>query len=855
MDGSAIRRRPCYPTHTPSRWHPALFFVASLLGCGGVVGSAPPPPPPISVGVSPASATVLLGAMQSFAATVINTTNTSVTWSVNGTLGGYASAGTIDPNGTYTAPVNLPAPAAVLIQATSVADPSKNSTSAVTIASDVSVSLTPATISVELGAVQPFTAAVNSKGKPNPSVAWAISGAACSSASCGGVDSSGNYTAPPVLPSPTSLSLTATSVADPSKSAAAAINITSTFSLTLNGPASVNAGSTANYTAALAPAPNSNPSRVISWSVSGAGCSGADCGTISPTGAYTAPPLPPVSGPVQVIATPQADPTKAVSIAVTIVAVVSVTISPPSGSLLVGTTEAFQATVTGARDPTVTWLVNGVAGGSAAVGTILNLQTSPNSTTYAAPLTLPSGGSVTVQAESNANPSVSASATVTILSGISVVVAPANATVAIHSAQIFTATATNTTNQAVTWQVNGFPGGNSSVGQICAAGSNPCQPLTTSSGGSVEYLAPAGVPSPNPITLTAISQADPSKSGSASITVVPHILVTVQPGSVALAGTQQLRFAATVTGTADQQVTWSIGGTACASPASCGSIDATGLYTAPLAAPSPDLIDIAATSSQDTSQIGLAAVSIANNPTIFALAPTSAYAGSQGGFTFLVTGNNFSPSSPGPGSTVLLGGSARPTSCASITQCTTSLHASDLQSAGNVSVQLQNPNGALSNTQQFVVLGPGTGASVIPLTPGWPTSAGNDIVAVELSTNGGSGAPGNVDLTVGAMGAFSAAASTCVLQGNPIVISRPAAGVATADLCVFSVSGLSPSFNYALSGPSTPDIAIINRAPLGLGIVRLTLQVPATSAPGPRTIFVQNSDWDLAAGTGTIEVR
>src|SRR5215469_16495567 len=123
MEGSAIRRRPCYPTHTPSRWHPALFFVASLLGCGGVVGSGPPPPPPISVGVSPASATVLLGGAQAFAAAVANTTDTAVTWSVNGTPGGYAAAGTIDANGVYAAPATLPSPAAILIQATSVADP------------------------------------------------------------------------------------------------------------------------------------------------------------------------------------------------------------------------------------------------------------------------------------------------------------------------------------------------------------------------------------------------------------------------------------------------------------------------------------------------------------------------------------------------------------------------------------------------------------------------------------------------------------------------------------------------------------------------------------------------------------
>ena len=798
---------------------------------------------------------MLLGETQKFVAAVTNSTDTTVTWSVNGIPGGYPAAGTIDANSVYTAPANLPSPTSVLVQATSLADSSKNSAAAVTIASDVSVSVAPPATAVELGAVQPFAAAVNSAGHPNGSVSWNLSGGACASAACGTVDSSGSYTAPQILPAPAGASLVAISAADPSKSAAAAITIASTFSLAAAGPASVNEGATANYTATLTPAANSNPSRAISWSVSGTGCTGTDCGTISSSGVYTAPPLPPVSGPVQLTATPQADPAKAVSMTVTIVAVVSVTISPTTASLLVGATQALQATVTGARDTTVTWLVNGVAGGSALSGTIVNSQTTPDSTTYTAPLTLPVGGSVTVQAQSNANPSVSASATITMLSGIAVTVTPASAQVAVSLAQTFAATASNTANQAFTWQVSGIPGGNSSTGEICAAGSVPCQPVTASSGASVEYLAPAGVPSPNPVTITATSQADASKSGSASVMVLPHILVSVQPESASLAATEQVRFVASVTGLSNQQVTWSIGGPACVNPANCGSIDATGLFTAPLTAPSPNTIQIAATSSEDTSQIGLAAVTITSGPRIFDLSPTSAHTGSQGGFTLLVTGNNFSPSSPGPGSTILVGGSARPSSCASITQCVTSLDASDLQSTGNLSVQLQNPSGALSNTQTFVVLAPGPGSSAIPLTPGSPTSSGNDIVVVELSTNGGSGAPGNVSLTVGAMGALSTVTSTCVLGGSPAAIQRPSSGTATADFCVFSVSGLSPSFTYSISGPPVPDIAIINRAPLGLGIVHLTLQVPATAAPGPRTLLIENPALDLAAGTGAIEVH
>jgi hypothetical protein len=178
-----------------------------------------------------------------------------------------------------------------------------------------------------------------------------------------------------------------------------------------------------------------------------------------------------------------------------------------------------------------------------------------------------------------------------------------------------------------------------------------------------------------------------------------------------------------------------------------------------------------------------------------------------------------------------------------------------LQSAGNLSVQLQNPGGALSNTEFFVVLAQGSGTDTIPLTPSAPASTGNDIMVVDLSTNGGAGASGNVSLNIAAIGAFSAATRSCTLAGNPVVIQRPVSGNGSADLCVFSVSALSASYSYAVSGPPTPDITVIKREPLGLGIVHLRLLVPATTAPGPRSLFIVNPNGDQAAGTGTIEVQ
>src|SRR6266849_8447514 len=103
-------------TRTPGQARlaaPALVVLltasAYTLGCVGVgAGSVahPPPPPtsPISVAVTPASVAVILGNTQAFAATVTNTTDTSVSWNVNGVPGGDPAVGTITAAGFYTAP-------------------------------------------------------------------------------------------------------------------------------------------------------------------------------------------------------------------------------------------------------------------------------------------------------------------------------------------------------------------------------------------------------------------------------------------------------------------------------------------------------------------------------------------------------------------------------------------------------------------------------------------------------------------------------------------------------------------------------------------------------------------------------
>lgn len=94
---------------------------------------------------------------------------------------------------------------------------------------------------------------------------------------------------------------------------------------------------------------------------------------------------------------------------------------------------------------------------------------------------------------------------------VSVSISPSLVTMATLATQSFTATVSGSTNTAVTWQVNGVSGGNSTNGLIS----------TTVLGTASEaiFLAPSAVPSPASVSVTAVSQADPTKSASATVTI------------------------------------------------------------------------------------------------------------------------------------------------------------------------------------------------------------------------------------------------------------------------------------------------------------------------------------------------
>jgi hypothetical protein len=161
----------------------------------------------------------------------------------------------------------------------------------------------------------------------------------------------------------------------------------------------------------------------------------------------------------------------------------------------------------------------------------------------------------------------------------------------------------------------------------------------------------------------------------------------------------------------------------------------------------------------------------------------------------------------------------------------------------------------LSNGVNFIVVPAPLGAGDIALTPGAPNATGRNIVVTDLSTDGSSSPLADVSLSVAGIGPFLPATDTCTLGGGPVSFVLAASGQAISDICVFSVSGLDPSYSYTLTGPSPNDMSVIGEAPLGLGIVDLTIQLSSTTASGTRTLFIQNASLDVTAATGVLSVQ
>jgi len=345
---------------------------------------------------------------------------------------------------------------------------------------------------------------------------------------------------------------------------------------------------------------------------------------------------------------------------------VTVSVSPTSATLYGGQSQQFTATVTNASNTAVTWSISPVGVGSV-----------NSSGLYTAPASITSQQTVSVTATSQAESTVSASATVTLMPPVSVSVAPPTATLYGGQTQQFAATVSNTSNTAVNWSIS------PSVGSISTSGL---------------YTAPASITTQQNVTVTATSQAYPSASASATVHLMPPVSVAISPTSASILPGQTQQFTATVANTSNTAVTWSI------NPTSTGTINSSGLYTAPATITQQQSVTVTATSQADTTKSASASVTITIPlPTI-----TNITSPVTPGSQVTITGQNFLSTT----GTVTLNGVAIPTMSWSSTSITLTAPASN-NCTGPVTVTTQY---GTSNTVTLTITGTQSGCLYPPPT-------------------------------------------------------------------------------------------------------------------------------------------
>jgi hypothetical protein len=358
------------------------------------------------------------------------------------------------------------------------------------------------------------------------------------------VSSSGLYTAPAVPPQPAQVTLTATSVADATKTASVVTQVVATQSLAISPATATVALEQAQPFSAIF---NGVPAQPLTWSVNNIPGGNTSVGTISNSssqnGLYLAPVNMPTARQVQISAAGSTNPSLTASVKLQLTSNISVGIAPASTVLIPGARQSFTASVTQTSNPQVEWAVNGVPNGDASLGQIClpgsnpcqppSLAGPPGAVDYLAPLAMPAAPQVTLQAISVADPARFAAAAVTIAAQAAVTISPSSLTIPPGQTQLMTATVLGVADQKVTWDVGGSINGSIAQGLICLPASFPCQAPDGPLAGPVEYRAPDVPPTPNDVVLRATSEVSSSTPGTSLITISTGPYITgLVPASV-----------------------------------------------------------------------------------------------------------------------------------------------------------------------------------------------------------------------------------------------------------------------------------------------------------------------------------
>jgi len=281
-----------------------------------------------------------------------------------------------------------------------------------------------------------------------------------------------------------------------------------------------------------------------------------------------------------------------------------------SGSVVVGQTRQLTAYVPLSPN-TVTWTVDGIAGGDSTVGTVSNTGL------YMAPAAPPAAGTVSVRAASTAYPDKSHAVTLKIT----------------HPAvQLWSISPSSGAPGAFTISLNGSnftPDSVVKIGDV-ALNTNYVSPTKIRATGStsasqagkkfgVKVIRPGlGGTTSGSVTYTVTSASSTTPSEPTPPTTpappqAPTIGVSLSPNGSTIAPFSTRQFTATVTGTNNVSVTYSVndivGGNS-----DVGTISASGLYTAPAMGTAPRTFTIRAASAVSATAVASATITVSGPP-------------------------------------------------------------------------------------------------------------------------------------------------------------------------------------------------------------------------------------------------
>jgi uncharacterized protein (DUF1800 family) len=361
---------------------------------------------------------------------------------------------------------------------------------------------------------------------------------------------------------------------------------------------------------------------------------------------------------------------------------INVQVTPATGTLRAGTQQVFAATVTGTSNTGVTWSINGIAGGNDTVGTIVG------NGNYLAPNILPKANTITVTATSVADTTATGNATMTLGNPVPILSTVTPDLVVIGK---FSLTLTG----------SGFMNGS-----VVNFGSQPLTTtfvspteLTATGSATIAQVGTVNVSVTNPNPVSATSAPIPVQVVASS-----NIVVTLTPKSVTIGAGNTTQFQATVTGTTDIQVSWSVNGVPYGNN-TVGTVDGNGNYTAPVNIVGLGSVTVTAASVVDPTKSGSATVTLSNPvPTLTAITPGTI---GPGAFQLTFYGTGFVATS-----TATFGGQPLQITYVTDTMITAVGTATSAQ-AGNAPIMVTNPvpGGGTSNSLNVTVTTSGSPVS------------------------------------------------------------------------------------------------------------------------------------------------